>query len=91
MSFQFINEGQIIKSGSMSKAASAVARKRAMAGQARVFAEAYMSTPQAETRGERRSSEKELFMDGKKVGVLPTGDRGVGTVVVNRLEILSTY
>ena len=43
-----INEGQIIKSGSMStraakpwrrrKAASAVARKRAMAGQARVFA-----------------------------------------------------
>ena len=30
-SFQCINEGQIIKSGLMSKAASAVAQKRAMA------------------------------------------------------------
>ncbi len=50
------------------------------------------STPQAETRGERRSSEKEPFMDGNlKVGLLPTGDRGVGTVVVTRLKILSTY
>ncbi len=54
--------------------------------------EAYFSTSRAETRGERRSSEKEPFMDGNlKVGVLPTGNRGVGTVVVNRLKILSTY
>ena len=48
----------------MSKAASAVARKRAMAGQARVCGEAYACTPQPETRGERRAGQKGPFMDG---------------------------
>lgn len=41
---------------------------------------------------ERRSSEKEPFMDGNlKVGVPAACNRGVGTVVVNRLKIFGTY
>ena len=39
-------------------------KKRAMAGQARVFGEAYVCTSQAETRGERRAGQKGPFMDG---------------------------
>ncbi|MFZ0484640.1 MAG: hypothetical protein WAL93_14725, partial [Desulfobacterales bacterium] len=37
-------------------------------GRTRVFGEAYVCTPQPETRGERRSGQKGPFMDGHYLG-----------------------
>jgi hypothetical protein len=38
-------------------------------GRTRVFGEAYVCTPQPETRGERRAGQKGPFMDGHHLGL----------------------